>query len=78
MLVLFVEKVISYSEIESQVLSPELDKLLTKVFRFRFVFLAQAEPKVRTRIRGAIMRIQRTETSSRTIKRSNQTKGHPF
>lgn len=57
----------SSSEIECQVFSPQLNELSTKVPCFLLRFLAQAEPKVRTRIRGARIRNQITETRIRTI-----------
>lgn len=57
----------SSSEIECQVFSPQLNELSTKVPCFLLRFLAQAEPNVRSRSRGAIIRIQKTETRSRTM-----------
>ena len=67
----------SSSEIECQVFSPQLNELSTKVPCFLLRFLAQAEPKVRIRIRGAISRIQITETRIRTSNPHYQTGGHP-
>ena len=43
----------SSSEIECQVFSPQLNELGTEIECFFFRFLAQAEPNVRIRKRGA-------------------------
>ena len=66
----------SSSEIECQVFSPQLNELSTKVHCFLLRFLAQAEPNVRMRTRGATSRRQITETRSRTMTHQ-QTGGHP-
>ena len=66
----------SSSEIECQVFNPQLNELSTKVPCFLLRFLAQAEPKVRMRTRGASIRTQRTETRTRTMPQE-QTGGHP-
>lgn len=68
----------SSSEIECQVFSPQLNELGTEIACFFFRFLAQAEPKVRSRIRGAITRIQKTETRTRTKNRKSRKEGTPL
>lgn len=65
----------SSSEIECQVFSPQLNELGTEIACFFFRFLAQAEPKGRKRMRGAITRKQITETRSRTIMRMSRQEG---
>ena len=66
----------SSSEIECQVFSPQLNELGTEIACFFFRFLAQAEPNARIRNQGATIRIQKTETRKRTIKRSRQEGTH--
>ena len=67
---------LSYLKVEFQVFSPKLNELLPEICSLFLGFLAQAEPNVRIRNRGATMRIQRTET--RTHHKSHkQTGGHP-
>ena len=68
----------SSSEIECQVFSPQLNELGTEIACFFFRFLAQAEPNVRTRIRGATMRKQITETRNRTRIRMSRQEGTPL
>ena len=68
----------SSSEIECQVFSPQLNELGTEIACFFFRFLAQGEPKVRTRKRGAISRRQKTETRTRTMNRSSRQEGTPL
>ena len=58
---------ILYSEIECQVVSPDFLELNTEILSLFLCFLAQAEPNIRIRIRGAIIRIQIAEPSIRTI-----------
>ena len=68
----------SSSEIECQVFSPQLNELGTEIACFFFRFLAQAEPNVRTRTRGATMRSQTTETRIRTSIRRSRQEGTPL
>lgn len=68
----------SSSEIECQVFSPQLNELSTKVHCFLLRFLAQAEPKARTRMRGASIRTQITETRIRTMMRISRQEGTPL
>lgn len=67
---------LSYLKVEFQVFSPKLNELLPEICSLFLGFLAQAEPNVRTRSRGAITRIQTTDPQSHQ-QTHKQTGGHP-